>query len=155
MMYASLPRCLAAAAMVLSTTASAFGPVPRRPSANTPSGATLFEFTSASQPWTVTNDPVMGGVSNSTFAVVGGVGVWSGEVKIVPYLHAPGTCQSAVTIPSVDASAYDAIEITLVSKAALKQYQASWGGPFVPEPPHSPHYRRHAYNAVFVSARQH
>ena len=113
-------------------------------------GVTLFEFTNASKPWIVTDDPVMGGVSHSKFTVDGGVGVWVGEVKIVPFLQAPGTCQSeAAPFAPVDCSQYDAIEISLVSKGALKQFQASWGGPFVPEPAGSPFYRKHAYKAVF------
>jgi hypothetical protein len=113
-------------------------------------GVTLFEFTNTSKPWVVTDDPVMGGVSHSTFTVDGGVGVWIGEVKIVPFLHAPGTCQSeAVPFAPVNCTDFNAIEISLVSKGALKQFQASWGGPFVPEPAGSPHYRKHAYKAVF------
>ena len=92
-------------------------------------GATLFEFTDSSMPWIVTNDPVMGGVSNSTFSVVDGLGVFAGEVKIVPYLHAPGTCQSeAAKFAPVDCNAFDAIEIRLESNGALKQFQASWSG---------------------------
>ena len=84
------------------------------------------------------------------FTVSGGVGVFAGEVKIVPYLKAPGTCQSeAEEFVSVDCSDFDAIEINLVSKGALKQFQASWSGPFVPAPPHSPHYRKTAYKAMF------
>jgi peptide methionine sulfoxide reductase MsrB len=38
------------------------------------------------------NDPVMGGLSNSTFTVVDNVGVFDGQVKIVPSLQAPGFC---------------------------------------------------------------
>jgi hypothetical protein len=43
-------------------------------------------------PWEPVNDPVMGGESTSTFKVEGGRGVWEGEVKIVPFLKAPGFC---------------------------------------------------------------
>jgi hypothetical protein len=118
--------------------------------ARAPAGVTLFEFTDSSKPWQVTDDPVMGGVSHSNFSVVDGVGIWAGEVKIVPYLKAPGTCQSeADKFEKVDCSDFDAIEINLVSKGALKQFQASWTGPFVPTPPHSPRYRRSAYKAMF------
>ena len=59
-------------------------------------GVSLSAFSKTSKPWRVTNDPVMGGVSHSTFKVVGGVGVFAGEVKTVPKLQAPGTCQVAV-----------------------------------------------------------
>jgi hypothetical protein len=57
--------------------------------------------------------------------VIGGVGVFVGEVKTVPFLQAPGTCQAnSATFASADASEYDAIEIKLISKAALKQFQS-------------------------------
>jgi hypothetical protein len=44
--------------------------------------------------WETVNDPVMGGQSRSTFTVdaTRKLGVWDGEVKIVPFLHAPGFC---------------------------------------------------------------
>jgi hypothetical protein len=42
--------------------------------------------------WETVNDPVMGGVSKSSFRVEGDVGIWSGDVKIVPFLKAPGFC---------------------------------------------------------------
>lgn len=44
--------------------------------------------------WQAVNDPVMGGQSNSTLVVdsTRKLGVWAGEVKIVPFLHAPGFC---------------------------------------------------------------
>ena len=38
------------------------------------------------------DDPVMGGASVSTFAREGKTGVWSGEVKVVQSLGAPGFC---------------------------------------------------------------
>ena len=92
-------------------------------------GASIFEFTNTSKPWIVTNDPVMGGVSNSVFKVADGLGVWTGEVKIVPFLHAPGTCQSeAAPFAPMDCSDFDAIEITLASTGALRSFQVSWGG---------------------------
>ena len=92
-------------------------------------GATIFEFTNTSKPWIVTNDPVMGGVSNSVFKVADGLGVWTGEVKIVPFLKAPGTCQSeAAPFAPMDCSDFDAIEITLASTGALRSFQVSWGG---------------------------
>jgi len=45
-------------------------------------------------PWQPVNDPVMGGQSTSTFHVDTSkkIGVWDGEVRIVPFLKAPGFC---------------------------------------------------------------
>merc|ERR1719484_421945 len=34
----------------------------------------------------------MGGVSRSSFRIEGATGVWAGDVKIVPFLKAPGFC---------------------------------------------------------------
>ena len=44
------------------------------------------------QKWAAENDPVMGGVSVGTFREANQQGIWSGEVKIVPKLKAPGFC---------------------------------------------------------------
>merc|ERR1719421_1820605 len=56
--------------------------------------ATFDGATATSYPWETVNDPVMGGQSDSTFKMdkANGVGVWDGEVKIVPFLKAPGFC---------------------------------------------------------------
>lgn len=44
--------------------------------------------------WQPVNDPVMGGQSNSKLEIDASrhIGVWAGEVKIVPFLKAPGFC---------------------------------------------------------------
>lgn len=44
--------------------------------------------------WATVNDPVMGGQSRSNLTVdaARGVAVWKGDVKIVPFLGAPGFC---------------------------------------------------------------
>lgn len=49
--------------------------------------------------WRDLNDPVMGGVSHSTWMInqTEGVAVWKGETKIVPSLHAPGFCNAETT----------------------------------------------------------
>eukprot|EP01052_Picozoa_sp_SAG31_P031871 SAG31_NODE_3428_length_4289_cov_3.615990_3_plen_440_part_00 len=50
------------------------------------------------QKWGATNDPVMGGISESSVKIVNAPNSeiialdWSGEVKVVPKLHAPGFC---------------------------------------------------------------
>ena len=49
--------------------------------------------------WKLVNDPVMGGVSHSTWHInqTMGVAIWNGETKIVPKLHAPGFCEAETT----------------------------------------------------------
>ena len=75
--------------------------------ATSPSTISLATFDGAkgtTQQWRAVNDPVMGGQSVGTFNVSAErkVGVWVGEVKIVPFLHAPGFCniQAPTQVPS-------------------------------------------------------
>ena len=102
---------------------------------------TLFSFgTEGVKPWSVTDDPVMGGRSHSSF-VVGNdeagnhnVGIFAGTVAIVPFLHAPGFCNAHVHFPAVDASDYDAIEITVRNRSpSLNAFKSSFGGKGVPQ----------------------
>ena len=60
--------------------------------------------------WAAENDPVMGGQSVSTFKddTAQGFGEWSGEVKVVPFLHAPGFCTIRTEHAKIpDMSSYD------------------------------------------------
>lgn len=56
--------------------------------------ATFDGTKSTTLDWQTVNDPVMGGQSKSVFSVDGArsLGVWSGNVAIVPFLKAPGFC---------------------------------------------------------------
>jgi hypothetical protein len=42
--------------------------------------------------WETVNDPVMGGVSKSSFYEGESSGIWKGKVEIVPFLKKPGFC---------------------------------------------------------------
>jgi hypothetical protein len=42
--------------------------------------------------WQTVNDPVMGGVSESSFFQGDSSGIWKGKVEIVPFLKKPGFC---------------------------------------------------------------
>jgi len=59
------------------------------------------------------NDPVMGGQSYGTFNVSTAqkLGLWQGEVKIVPFLHAPGFCNAQAYGSFPDASGMKALTI--------------------------------------------
>eukprot|EP00966_Prymnesium_polylepis_P227034 5253221-Prymnesium_polylepis.1 len=59
--------------------------------------ATFDGAPASTREWTTVNDPVMGGASISTFEQSGAVGIWTGEVKVVPFLHAPGFCTLTTT----------------------------------------------------------
>lgn len=51
-----------------------------------------FDGDKANFQWITVNDPVMGGQSSSSVSVAASQAVWTGEVKIVPFLQAPGFC---------------------------------------------------------------
>ena len=66
-------------------------PSPDTPALSVQSPVVLvtFDGSSTDHKWHVTNDPVMGGQSKSTFAVEDGVGKFSGTCAVVPFLKAP------------------------------------------------------------------
>jgi len=142
------------------------GPSPS-PSPTPPSGRglTMFAFGSEGEKaWRVTNDPVMGGRSKSSFTVgtdgAGNknIGLFAGDVAIVPSLKAPGFCNAFVEIPNKDASAFDAFEITLLSHGPLTAFKSSFGGKGVPKDPNCHHpgcqYETGSYKAGFNVTQQ-
>jgi peptide methionine sulfoxide reductase MsrB len=84
--------------------------------------------------WKLVNDPVMGGLSNSTWNidVSGGIARWSGEVKIVPSLQAPGFCNAETTdgmgIKKIfnDVSQYSHLEIKARASMDADGYKVSF-----------------------------
>ena len=78
------PRCCLHMRLSLS-------PSPDAPalSAQSPVVLATFDGSATDHKWHVTNDPVMGGQSKSTFAVEDGVGKFSGKCAVVPFLKAP------------------------------------------------------------------
>merc|ERR1719163_2749576 len=77
--------------------------------------------------WEAVNDPVMGGQSVSTFTVQKGAGVFDGEVKIVPFLHAAGFCNAETkgTQSFTDISSTDGIAFTMRNTGNLTGLQAT------------------------------
>ena len=51
-----------------------------------------FDNATTARKWSKTDDPVMGGRSKSTFAVLLDTGIFDGTCAIVPQLKAPGFC---------------------------------------------------------------
>jgi len=82
-------------------------------------------------PFTVINDPVMGGKSHSTFVVSKDKGIFEGEVKVVPFLGSPGFCNleapgfrhSPITFP--DISGTDGLSV--VMSQTLASGLTHWG----------------------------
>ena len=82
----------------------------------------------------------MGGQSHSTFAVKNGVGVFTGDCKIVPSLKAPGFCDAeAPKFQAVDGSQHNTFQITLKNKGTLTAFKSSWTGKHVPKDPDCHH----------------
>ena len=108
---------------IAATSAPAPAPGPSPPGPPGPAaGIDLFQFGRPGvQPWKVTNDPVMGGQSKSSFVVgkdgagAANVGLFAGDVAIVPSLKAPGFCNAYVEINKVDMSAYDGTRNAMAS----------------------------------------
>merc|ERR1719199_249993 len=89
---------------------------------------------STTYPWEAVNDPVMGGQSNSTITIdqKDGLGMWNGEVKIVPFLKAPGFCtmQSPGLRKKADfpfVQGFNGVVVTArVLKSELKSFQINF-----------------------------
>jgi hypothetical protein len=81
--------------------------------------------------WETVNDPVMGGVSKSSFRIEGQTGVWAGDVKVVPFLKAPGFCTLRApgfrkTAKFPDLSRSDGLVVrTAASKDGLKDFRVT------------------------------
>jgi len=81
----------------------------------------------------LTNDPVMGGLSVSTFNVTEPSLLWEGKVEIVPSLAAPGFCNLETDKSHGDEfpDASEDSHLTLLVKSSLPDYKgfkASFGG---------------------------
>jgi len=77
-------------------------------------------------PFAPVNDPVMGGQSTSAFSTSGGVGVFEGEVKVVPFLQSPGFCN--LEAPRYDAPAIDFPDISGTDGITFVGKQTRTGG---------------------------
>jgi len=87
---------------VLISSISASNGAPPSPSPPSPPSVSipLVKFTDGGNyKWRVINDPVMGGLSTSTFKDENDMGVFAGTVRIVPSLKAPGFCNAEAVAP--------------------------------------------------------
>jgi len=82
--------------------------------------------------WKLVNDPVMGGVSNSTWTVdkKEGMATWVGDCRIVPSLQAPGFCNAETSDPFTssfgDASGFTHLDILLRSRVDYGGFKISF-----------------------------
>jgi len=92
--------------------------------------ATFDEVKETTLPFAAVNDPVMGGQSTSKFSTSDGVGVFEGEVAVVPFLGSPGFCNleapgyNAPAIEFPDISGTDGI--TIVGRQTLTGGLTNW-----------------------------
>lgn len=121
----------------VSVAASSPGPAPG-PSPPAPGAIELVSFDAGSPhlyTWTDLNDPVMGGLSTSSFKVKPeeGLGIFNGTVRIVPSLKAPGFCnaeaRTGLMEKMADASAAIAggMLYTVMSSGKMSSFKASFG----------------------------
>lgn len=75
------------------------------------------------------DDPVMGGGSTSTFDTQGGVGIWKGVVRVVPFLGAPGFATMRTmgdeAFPAVEGT--KGIEVNFKHSEGLENYSVNIG----------------------------
>merc|ERR1719183_2317729 len=88
--------------------------------------------------WTDLNDPVMGGLSTSSFKVHPdeAIGVFNGTVRIVPSLKAPGFCNAEARaglmakMPDASSAIAGGLVYTVMSTGTLSSFKASFGTGF-------------------------
>jgi len=85
--------------------------------------------------WQVTNDPVMGGQSTSTFAVTGNkTGLFKGTCAIVKFLKAPGFAKIQATHKFGDITGYDSIAMKVKSSTPdFKGFKMAFSAPKLPK----------------------
>lgn len=113
------------------------------PSSERQTSIVLESFDPPTHEWSVLNDPVMGGRSTGSFAVNDqGVGIFTGQVRNVPFLHVPGFIQarSIANEPYPDISSCSAFELLIrTSQPEYSGYRFSFGTR------HAPNGKRFAY----------
>jgi len=117
-----------------------------------------FEKSATYHKWQVTNDPVMGGQSKSTFEEQGGLGKFAGTCAVVPFLKAPGFCkvttESGLFVPArfPDASRFidGALYLTLKSSTpAYKGFKVDFGAKNLTRPSGAIHHGSASLKASF------
>eukprot|EP00933_Yihiella_yeosuensis_P033753 TRINITY_DN27394_c0_g1_i1.p1 TRINITY_DN27394_c0_g1~~TRINITY_DN27394_c0_g1_i1.p1 ORF type:complete len:218 (-),score=39.87 TRINITY_DN27394_c0_g1_i1:345-998(-) len=91
---------------------------------------TTFDGSNATtQTWTAFNDPVMGGGSVSSFKVDGEkkIGIFDGEVKLVPLLRIPGFATMRTDGKFPDISEADALQLVVRSSIPYKSWKVEFG----------------------------
>jgi len=83
-----------------------------------------FDGSKANIRWATVNDPVMGGRSESTVSVSDGQATWAGEVKIVPFLQAPGFCnlQANADVPDITGSKGLKLRVKSPSSSGISKF---------------------------------
>jgi len=120
----------------------------------------LEDFANPTNTWTAMNDPVMGGQSTSSVKIEDGVAKFNGEVKIVPFLKAPGFVtmvtggyrSKASTFP--DVSGCDGLKVVLRSTKKDEEvddytgYRISFGNHREPDGRYAMGYKAPAFTNV-------
>jgi Complex I intermediate-associated protein 30 (CIA30) len=103
----------------------------------------LESFDPPTHEWSVLNDPVMGGRSTGSFSISDlGIGIFTGQVRNVPFLQVPGFIQarSIASEPYPDISSCTALELMVrTNKPEYAGYRFSFGTR------HAPNGKRFAY----------
>ena len=91
---------------------------------------TFVDFSKGDSPtkWVAENDPVMGGVSNSSISIESDRLAWEGAVEIVPSLAAPGFCLTYSTGKNdfPDASSFSSLTLKVRSSVPYSGFKVSF-----------------------------
>lgn len=120
--------------------------------------ATFDGATGTSYSWSDMNDPVMGGLSRSSFAVAGGEATFQGTCAIVPFLKAAGFCKVATQrgffqVPHfndasrfIDGALYLEVE---TSTPDYEGFKVAFGARNATRPPGAMHHSPPSFKAEF------
>jgi hypothetical protein len=88
-----------------------------------------FDGSKTDVEWRDMNDPVMGGLSKSTFVVKDGMAIFNGTVEIVPQLKAPGFCNAETKLTFkkfADVSSYSHLMLKVRTPKDFKGFKVSF-----------------------------
>ena len=87
----------------------------------------LEDFANPTHEWSAMNDPVMGGQSYSSFNIQNDLGIFEGEVKDVPFLHAPGFITMRGDGSYADVSSCESLQIRARAATQYSGYRVCFG----------------------------
>jgi hypothetical protein len=111
-------------------------PPPSLPPFRHYTGLATFDGGAGARQWQLTNDPVMGGQSVSTYKIANDSMIFDGSCAIVPSLKAPGFCNVRGESGAVDISNSTTGAMYIYARTSTPEYQGyrvAFGGQGIPK----------------------